>query len=130
MNDTLSNETEMDETFIIRRANDVKDFVVACALETTCGNFKMLNATSTSLSLNQRNTMMEIYSQNMKSYYEMAQGWGWNSHERTIDLFKPSSRFLVLVDSSNHENVAAFVMFRFEWDDEDEPGFTNKTSKK
>lgn len=69
----------------------------------------------------------------MKELYEA--NWGWKEIEKKSELFNGDSRFICVYEAVKSEDsdtsdasgmkvnrdLVAFVMFRFEWDDEDEP---------
>ena len=86
--------------------------------------------------------IFQIFEKNMKHWY--LKNWGWDEVEKKKELFHPNSRFLCVYASPRSEDITAdgsgpsssrsatkidrkeeeliaFVMFRFEWDDEDEP---------
>jgi ribosomal protein S18 acetylase RimI-like enzyme len=63
--------------------------------------------------------IFEIFEQNMKHLYE--QTWGWDREKRIAEIFGKDSRFL-LVHSPSGELIG-FTMFKFEWDDIDEPEY-------
>ena len=56
---------------------------------------------------------------NMRSFYEST--WGWDRDSKTKELFSPSSYFITLTTTDSE--LVAFAMFKFSWDDEDEPEF-------
>lgn len=62
--------------------------------------------------------MFEIFQRNMKCLYEKT--WGWDSKSKKKEIFATDSKFLVLTVSND---IIAWVMFKFEWDDMDEPEF-------
>lgn len=76
---------------------------------------------ATNLTSKQKTTIMDILRDNMREMYE-ANGWGWKEVEKRKEVFDRRSRFILLLNAQSDE-VVAYVIFRFEWDDEDEPEY-------
>lgn len=111
----------LDVTELLRRANSTTKLREECNLGKSFESYSLVEAVSMTLSDHQKNTIFEMYSQNMKALYEAIPSWGWSDNEKSKDLFRSTSKFLLLVNPDNNDDVKAFTMFRFEWDDEDEP---------
>ena len=62
----------------------------------------------------------------MRSRYEVS-SWGWNEVEKQSEMFAPESIFLLLLDNSEQKSVEGYCIFRFCWDDEEEPKVSNST---
>mmetsp|Transcript_30986 Transcript_30986/g.29598 ORF Transcript_30986/g.29598 Transcript_30986/m.29598 type:complete len:217 (-) Transcript_30986:83-733(-) len=124
----------LDETHLLTAAQECQQHMLICQLQTTlktshgknllieCKGSKFLNDI-------EQNSIFSILEENMKTWYEKT--WGWKQTEKKKEIFQSDSRFLCIyeapesVNSSNREvankRLVAFAMFRFEWDDEDEP---------
>jgi ribosomal protein S18 acetylase RimI-like enzyme len=123
----MADEYMEDEEELLENATRVADMKAACNLPsefTTTGgetyHFHALH--SKSLSFTQKMKILDILSRNMKDLY-VKSSWGWNENEKNKELFLPTSRFLLLTTSNNPEdyNIVGYCMYRFEWDDEEEP---------
>jgi N-alpha-acetyltransferase 40 len=55
----------------------------------------------------------------MKPIYEAT--WGWDKESKSKELFDPAAYFLILQTAAGE--LIAFSMFKFTWDDEEEPEF-------
>lgn len=63
--------------------------------------------------------MFEMFAENMEPFYRSS-SWGWNEKERKKEFNQPLNRYLVASNPVNDE-LAGFCMFRFEYDDDEEP---------
>lgn len=117
-------DESLDISELLRRANNkaYNALISDCNLDAEYGGLTLLEGIAMSLTAQQKKTIFEMYSKNMQAFYEDIPSWGWDASEKKKDLFRSTSRFLLLVNPDNHDEVHAFTMFRFEWDDEDEPG--------
>lgn len=130
----------LDETLLLSASQECHDHLFTCQLPTTlntsdgkelqieCKGSKFLTDV-------EKNSIFRILEENMKTWYEKT--WGWKETEKKKEIFNPNSRFLCLYESLESDNaqndvssssgnianrsLIAFAMFRFEWDDEDEP---------
>ena len=121
---------------------DCVDHVITCNLAKEWEGFSVRSINSSCLSKNERQTIFTIFEKNMKQLY--VKNAAWHEAEKKKELFHPDSRFLCVYASprsqdttmqqsapsssmntfekdQGNEEIIAFVMFRFEWDDEDEP---------
>eukprot|EP00981_Chlorochromonas_danica_P006417 scaffold1389_cov251-Ochromonas_danica.AAC.15 len=72
----------------------------------------------------------DLFMANMEEKYRDA-GWKFDLIEKQKELFHPASRFLLLTqknndndsESDNDRVVVGYLIFRFTWDDEDEPEY-------
>jgi GNAT superfamily N-acetyltransferase len=115
---------DFDEIELIRNANQVENIVQVCNLDSFISLPKLdcplqvMSCKSETLVEEKKIELFSIFESNMKLLYE-SNSWGWNKAERMKEIFHPLSRFLII---SDHENkIAAFTVFRFDWDDEEEP---------
>lgn len=110
-----------DETEVIRLANTVKDFISECELNVDESHaLSAQSKASSELTPLQKLSISHLLRNNMKSIYEST-SWGWDETQKQKELFAPMSRYILLVNPQNANEVKAFTMFRFEWDDEEEP---------
>lgn len=77
-------------------------------------------ATSSQLSEDQINVCLDLFRRNMAKQYE-ASSWGLDMEEKLLELKHERARFLLLCSDNNDRKLAAFVHFRFEYDDEESP---------
>jgi N-alpha-acetyltransferase 40 len=82
-------------------------------------------APSRKISDSQLNECLDLFRTNMAELYE-ASSWGLDMEEKAHELRHDKARFLLLVnndtdDDGSKKKLAAFVHFRFEYDDEDSP---------
>ena len=78
-------------------------------------------ATSHQLRDGQFNDFLDLFRRNMAKLYETS-SWGLNMEEKALELKHDKARFLLLSNNENDEKkLAAFVHFRFEYDDEESP---------
>lgn len=111
----------MDESELIQQANMLTDFVGVCGLQSfESEQYRILCKKSIELSPSERTTLFNILQTNMKSIYEST-SWGWEEAQKRKEMFAPASRFILLVNPADETDILAFSMFRFEWDDEEEP---------
>lgn len=142
-------EQELEPEDLLRRAVEVTDFLEEFGWSKkfelgpgqglgthrdhtpTPPSLHVYSTPSNNMPLSTRMNIFELLRENMKIFYEIS-GWGWNETEKQKELFHPHSRFLLLTSPSpaaansderrlDREEVVGFAMFRFEWDDEDEP---------
>jgi GNAT superfamily N-acetyltransferase len=66
-----------------------------------------------------RTSLLDLFEKNMKGYYEKT--WGYNRHVKEKELFAKHAKYL-MIQSKNSE-LAAWTMFKFEFDDLDEPEY-------
>lgn len=77
--------------------------------------FKCLMALSVPL----RKQLFTQLETNVREFYEIE--WGWNENERKKELFAADSKFILLYNESNGNELVGWSMFKFDWDDLDEP---------
>lgn len=85
--------------------------------------YKIKCMKASQLSIQQKEMLFNLFEKNMKEMYEKT--WGWNKDDKMKELFTSASKFLMIIaeKNENEEEIIAFSMFRFEWDDEDEPEY-------
>jgi GNAT superfamily N-acetyltransferase len=134
------NLEDLDEEYLLSAAQQCREHLIICQLRTTfktCHRKELLIECKGSNFLTdiEQNSIFMILEENMKTWYEKT--WGWKETEKKKEIFQSDSRFLCLYEvpeSMNAPNntvslgedvankrLVAFAMFRFEWDDEDEP---------
>ena len=109
---------------VICQANSNTEFVSTFNLVTlfpSNNNLTIVSHSAVSLNPNQKNNIFNMLKSNMKELYENEKEWGWNDNDKSKELFSPRSKFLVVANSSEPDNIIAFTMFKFEFDDEEEP---------
>lgn len=115
----------LDMVMQIKEANAVDDFVVVAGLssiiELRGQQFQIRSCKAQDLKSAQKAVMMDILRDNMRIMYEAA-GWGWKEVDKRKEVFDRRSRFLFISDPAT-ESILAYTVFRFEWDDEDEPEY-------
>lgn len=139
-----------DEAETIKSANNVEDFISCCKLSNSIlgkiakedeepikFNCRSINAINIPLTL--KEAIYDIFQQNMKEIY-IKSNWNYSPEEKSKELFHRRSKFLLVwkpnvntdTNSSTFtdtlqlpmsENLVGYVMFRFEWDDEEEPEY-------
>ena len=143
MNDRVSSSESRpmesyDETELLSMSKSCLDHVATCGLKADWIEFNMVSKSAADLSSSEKVLIYQLFEDNMKSWY--IKNWGLNVNEKKKELFHPDSRFICVyksampgnissTESSNSETespdsnnkLVAFTMFRFEWDDEDEP---------
>ena len=131
MTELVSTSTEYplesyDETMLLSASRSCAGHLSTCGLSDEWNGFKIKNKMPNDLSKSEQEKFYLMLEKNMKLWYE--KNWGWKEMEKKKELFHPDSRFLCVYKSSPStgdleptEELVAFVMFRFEWDDEDEP---------
>lgn len=122
----MTDDDDYDESYQIKLANACEDIINACNLQDDIyfvdkrGNALNLRILSSNkLSFAEKEEIFAITEMNMKNLYIESQ-WGWNALDKRNELFHPLSRFLIYFDESLNK-IIGFIMFRFEFDDEDEP---------
>lgn len=66
--------------------------------------------------------IMDILRENMRTMYEEV-GWGWKEVEKRKEVLHKESRFVLLSRKDNPLETVAYAIFRFVWDDDDEPEY-------
>lgn len=113
----------MDDAEILLNANSVQLLVPSYALlDFTAEGLSMSSLNSSAVSITQRNVMFSLLKENMEGIYT-ACSWGWEEKKKFAEMSHINSRFLIVHKTDDHEAIEAFAMFRFDWDDEDEPDF-------
>jgi N-alpha-acetyltransferase 40 len=127
-----------DPEILLRIANSLTDLVGVCKLSTEMASsnsesmekFKLRSyTTEMALSPTQKGEIFDMFEHNMREQY--VQNWGWHENEKRKELFHPMSRFLCWYPEGGEGTegeapsapMAAYAIFRFEWDDNDEPEF-------
>lgn len=115
-----------DELEIIRTACSLDNIVVACELPYCVNDMYIFVVKMNDLTLRTKFKIMTILEENMKSYYERT-SWGWNEAELNKETLSGLNRILLVSTHQNFQevenNMVAFAIFRFDWDDEDEPEY-------
>ena len=125
-----------DETEIFKAAKSCEDHLEECDFDPEWNGYVLKCKSASNLTDSDKVGGYKIFEDNMKTLYE--ENWGWKEIDKKKELFFRDSRFICVYKapkaeenstndisskdfSSNDSNLVAFVMFRFEWDDEDEP---------
>ncbi len=115
-----------DELEIIQSATRQENLVEFCSLPSKVNDLHLFVVKATDLSLRTKFKIMSILEGNMRSYYERT-SWGWNEAEMNKETLHSLNRFVILSTSNNsadiENDIVAFAVFRFDWDDEDEPEY-------
>lgn len=114
---------DIDESETLKRANAATDVLVKCDISAVLtvekGSFNLEYCfTRDQIQKKDRNQLMSLLETNMKEYYDKT--WGWDRAEKTNEIFSNDSKFLILRSAST-QSIAAYIMFKFDWDDLDEP---------
>ena len=113
---------ELEE--LICKANGMNEFVSTFNLIDKIvknGNLSIRSCSAGSLDPNQKNQIFNILKSNMQQLYDAEKSWGWNDNDKSKELFSSRSKFLVVIDNSKSNLIISFAMFKFEYDDEEEP---------
>jgi hypothetical protein len=129
-----------DETVLLSMSKSCLDHIGTCGLKADWNEFNMVSKSAADLSSNEKIVIYQLFEDNMKVWY--LKNWGLNVNEKKKELYHPDSRFICVhkspipgntpstkssesdikaADNISHGELIAFTMFRFEWDDEDEP---------
>ena len=119
-----------DPNTIICNANNLKDILGICGIDSLFEVFVKATAktsvveiscvSANGLEAKDKSRIFILVERNMKEQYE--KNWGFKPEEKKKELFHAASRFLILRMKETSE-IVAYAMFRFEWDDDDEPTF-------
>ena len=131
-NNNNNNDDDDDDDDIIRlmyTANSIDDHIKSLQINDVISfidpikTYRLQCKKSTTLTDKQKVSIFNLFECNMKDMY--IKTWGWNKNEKLKELFSPTSKFLMIVDENDkeYESIVSFAMFRFEWDDEDEPEY-------
>jgi len=130
-------ELQGDEVELLSEANIVQNLqehlpeLLPSTFDSKGRSFHLNYCTAAMLTPRLTLKMFQIFETNMKEHYEAT--WGWNRNEKMKELFHPASRFIIATKSSSEEDpnkqlasvdpsdVVAFTIYRFDWDDDDEP---------
>ena len=110
---------------LIREATAIDDHIINIDRRyiDTNKDYNIKCMKSSQLTIKQKELIFNLFEKNMKEMYEKT--WGWNKDDKMKELFSSTSKFLIILNKNNEieEEIIAFSMFRFEWDDEDEPEY-------
>lgn len=111
---------------LLINANKVADFVSTAILPKTIDieakQFFLHSYKAQNLSAKQKTCIMDILRGNMRKLYEDS-GWGWKEVEKRKEVFNKMSRFITISTCEDGIDIIAYIIFRFVWDDDDEPEF-------
>ena len=129
-------ELEGEEVELLREVNRVQNLqehlpeLLPSTFDSEGRLFHLTYCTAAMLTPRLTLRMFQIFETNMKEHYE-AITWGWNRNEKMKELFHPASRFIIASKNSIEDpnlqlaidpsDVVAFTIYRFDWDDDDEP---------
>jgi len=127
--DDNDDDNDDDIVQLMMRANAIDDHIKSLEIDDAITfidpskTYRLKCQKATSLADQYKVAIFGLFTNNMKEMYE--QTWGWNKDEKLRELFSPTSKFLMIVDDNDKgdDTIVAFAMFRFEWDDEDEPEY-------
>ena len=125
-----------DETEVLAAAKSCLNHLEECEFNREWNGYLLKCKSVSNLTESDKGSIYKIFEDNMKKLYEA--NWGWKEIEKKRELFNPDSRFICVYKALKSEDsdisdtsglkvnpmdcdLIAFVMFRFEWDDEDEP---------
>jgi ribosomal protein S18 acetylase RimI-like enzyme len=81
---------------------------------------KISYSSSETLSSKALDDCLDLFQRNMGHLYEQS-SWGLNMDEKIAEMKHKDARFLLVKDDKAENKLAAFVHFRFEYDDEEQP---------
>ena len=137
-----------DPVMVLRLANSIKDLIGVAKLDeeyvaSKSGEerFQLKSMMASALSYEEKEEIYGLFEKNMAEYYSKT--WGLKKDEKMNELFHPTSRVFALycagkdrgesghnansstgpVTDSSASSLAAYTIFRFEWDDEEEPEY-------
>ena len=121
---------DLDEEELLKKANSIENLVSTFSLTDTYSINKgetkkalhLSHFTAKMLNPNQKLKIFAILESNMKKLY-LDNGWSWNDVNKNNEIFHNPSHYLILHDEENVEDIVAYILFRFEWDDEEEPEY-------
>jgi len=82
--------------------------------------YELLSLMASDIKPSQLESMIAIYESMMRPLHESC-SWGWNLEEKKSEFTDSSNRYLLLLTESSE--IAAFCIFRFEFDDLEMPEF-------
>jgi len=85
-------------------------------------SYKVVGARPRELSFKQRDCISHLLRSNMEEMYKQAE-WGWKEAEKSKEIYHAMARLILITAADDVDDVKAFTIFRFEWDDDDEPEF-------
>ena len=105
---------------------DVKDFNVNISFKTSSCHevssgktYEIKSLRPDQISMQQREQLVDMVEADLKDLYNDA--WGWDRPGKIKELFASTSNFMVAKDSQG--KIVGFIMFRFCYDDNEEPEF-------
>eukprot|EP01038_Epipyxis_sp_PR26KG_P005356 gene5356-7430_t len=128
---SLLENKELDEEEIIEFANNIPDLLLYCELQSKLAPIITIKEKDSvdlldisyspcfSLSVERREQIFNLFESTMKPLY-ISSGWGYDKKKKLSELFHHTSKFLLLTNPID-DSLVGHCMFRFEWDDEDEP---------
>lgn len=125
--DLVDCDDSYDESAIIKSANSKQDLLSDAGLRATLTlanekSYRVEFRNVTQLTELEKFEMFALCEQNMRAFYETT--WGWNAAEKHREIFSHNAKFLLILDVDCEEvrqQVKSWVMFKFDWDDLDEP---------
>lgn len=116
-------DEENDENELMRLAASASDLAGAVGIPShyEAGD-KVLSIEfkrSVDLSKELKSDMMIMLEENVRTFYETT--WGWDPDAKKKELFARDARFLIIRDPSLDDLMVGWSMFKFDWDDVDEP---------
>lgn len=125
-------DIELEEAELLELAMKARSFFDVCPPPALPEGLQLAQEVdSNKLLLSVKQQITDIFLANMQEKY-IAAGWGCNVQEKQKELFHRASRFVLIQRplptpsdgaSIHKDEIAAFMMFRFTWDDEDEPDY-------
>jgi hypothetical protein len=100
--------------------NPLADAGVPAVLEVNGLQFRLEFRCLMALTVKERQQLFQQMETNVREFYEIE--WGWTENERKKELFAADAKFL-LVFNQESGNLAGWTMFKFDWDDLDEPEY-------
>jgi GNAT superfamily N-acetyltransferase len=116
---------DMDDEECLLQANAVQIVVAPFEFLDKAGaptGYQIRSINSSAVTMVQRNAMFALLKGNMQDIYN-ACSWGWEEKKRFADVSHVNSRFLAVYRPETPDVIEAFCMFRFDWDDDDEPEY-------
>lgn len=119
----MEDRDNFDESYLIKVANASDNVLIDSGVQKTeiIGidvTYQITCFNGPSLPSKLATSVFQLFLDNMKSFYQSS-SWGFDETEKKQDFRNPMNRYIIVLDKS--DDLVAFCLFRFEYDDEDEP---------
>jgi len=110
-----------DEQLILQTCNEIVCHLTHAGIKKTYGDYIIEGCRSDGIGMELKKIMVDMVESALKSYYESA--WGWSRDDKMKELFTRDAHFIIIRNNTNDNNIVGFAMYRFLWDDDEEPEF-------